>query len=288
MKTLQQWLEATFTKNDEYKSIFLNEKTLDNIALKDFNVDFETKDQHEEVKSAENIVPSFTREDLPGSVEVKSEPILSVISFSTSNESETIINIEAPINVVHKKNTSSWKRPDLVEKRVIRALCDVVKDYFNDIAKSHNSQSNLEKLTLWDKLIETCFPDAYKTSRLKILGQVCVNTIGWKFAAKINSLKSLNTYQRKQLLKFGDEFREQRNSSKVEERKVLLNHPIIKIGKLLYETSSKYECSFWKHIEDHKKSLIEDSNSFQEVHKALIKKVPSMEHEGDLITPNLL
>lgn len=225
---------------------------------------------------------------MPRNVEVRSEPILSVLSFSTSNISDKVEDVNLPLNPAQKKMTSSWKRPDLVEKRVIRALCDVVKDYFNDIAKSHNSQSNLDKLTLWDKLIEECFPDAYKTSRLRILGQVCVNTIGWKFATKINSLKTLNAYQRKQLLKFGDEFREQRNSSKVEERKVLLNHPIIKIGKLLYETSTKYECSFWKHIEDHKKSIIDDADTFQEVHKALIKKVPSIEHEGNLLAPNLI
>jgi hypothetical protein len=73
----------------------------------------------------------------------------------------------------------------------------------------------------------------------------------------------------------------------VEERKLLLNHTIIRIGKLLYENSTKYECAFWKHIDDHKKSQIEDSKTFQEVHKALIAKVPSIEYQGNLFAPNL-
>lgn len=203
---------------------------------------------------------------------------------STNKSSDKIDDISSLKTPSQKKTRSSWMRPDLVEKRVIRALWDISKDYFNDIAEAKHSITNEDRFTSWDNLIETHFPEAYKTSKLKILGQVCVNAIGWKFATKINSIKTLNTYQRKQMLKFGSEFREQKNSSKVEERKILLNHPIVKIGKLLYETSSRYECAFWKHIEDHKKSLIDDSDKFHQVHKSLIQKVSSIEYQGNLFS----
>jgi hypothetical protein len=283
---LQHWFEENFTKQEEYKSIFLSEENFD-IAAKNFNIDLETDDLTEDIKKSDQLKLDLKLEDIPISSNSVNETISLVFSLKDNKGSAKTEDSDLSPRHASKKKATSWSRTDLNEKRVIRAFSDVVKDYFNDIAKAHNSVSNLEKLTWWDNLIKECFPNAFKTSRLKILGQVWVNTIGWKFATKINSLKTLNAYQRKQLLRFGDEFRKQRNSSMVEERKLLLNHSIIRIGKLLYETSAKYESAFWKHIDDHKKSQIEDAKTFKEVHKALIARVPSIEYQGNLFAPNL-
>lgn len=111
--------------------------------------------------------------------------------------------------------------------------------------------------------------------------------MGWKFTEKINSFKNFNAYQRKQLIKFGKEFRTQRNSPKVKERKILLAHPIIKIGKLLYEGSSKHESAFWKHINDHKKTEIDDAQAFQDLHLQVLARVNSLECCGDIFSFNL-
>jgi hypothetical protein len=287
INALQHWFEENFTKQEEYKSIFLSEETFD-IAAKNFNIDLETDDLTEDIIRINHQKLDLKLEVLTENSNSNNEIISLVFWLKDNKGSAKTEDSDLSPRHASKKKATSWSRTDLNEKRVIRAFSDVVKDYFNDIAKAHNAVSNLEKLTWWDKLIQECFPNAFKTSRLKILGQICVNTIGWKFATKINSLKTLNAYQRKQLLRFGDEFRKQRNSSMVEERKLLLNHSIIRIGKLLYENSAKYESAFWKHIDDHKKSQIEDAKTFKEVHKALIARVPSIEYQGDLFAPNLI
>uniref|UniRef100_A0A7S3KB58 Uncharacterized protein n=1 Tax=Euplotes crassus TaxID=5936 RepID=A0A7S3KB58_EUPCR len=183
----------------------------------------------------------------------------------------------------HKSN---WKRPDLVEKRVLRALCDIAKDFFNDITKAAKANTNDKKLNLWDQLIQRCFPTLHKTAQLKILGQICVSCMGWKFTEKVNSLKNFNTSQKRQLIKFGKVFRTQRNSSKVKERKILLNHPIIRIGKLLYESSRMYQAGFWKHINDHKKTEIDDDMSFKDLHSKVVARVNHLECHRDLFSFN--
>ncbi len=73
----------------------------------------------------------------------------------------------------------------------------------------------------------------------------------------------------------------------MKERKILLAHPIIKIGKLLYEGSSKYETAFWKHINDHKKTEIDDSKAFQDLHLLVLARVNSLECQGDIFSFNL-
>lgn len=163
----------------------------------------------------------------------------------------------------------------------------MAKDFFNDVVNSSKATTNEKKLKVWEALLQNCFPDLYKTSKLKILGQICVNCMGWKFTEKINSFKNFNSYQRKQLIKFGKEFRTQRNSSKVKERKILLEHPIIKIGKLLYESSSEYKSAFWKHINDHKKTEIDDVSAFEDLHNLVIAKVVPLDHQGDIFSFNL-
>jgi len=232
---------------------------------------------------------AFSRDDLKEEVKLKIEQedfYHSNISVENYKGSEKVISSEAPITENVMPHKSNWKRPDLVEKRVLRALCDIAKDFFNDITKAAKANTNDKKLNLWDQLIQRCFPTLHKTAQLKILGQICVSCMGWKFTEKVNSLKNFNTSQKRQLIKFGKVFRTQRNSSKVKERKILLNHPIIRIGKLLYESSRMYQAGFWKHINDHKKTEIDDDMSFKDLHSKVVARVNHLECHRDLFSFN--
>lgn len=295
LENLQKMLETKFNNDQNDDPIFFNEHEFDH-AVKDFCVNPVSKPLNpvptKETKATKPApVNYFSRDDLREQVKVMIEQedfYASNASVENYKGSEKVGLSEVPVTEGTKPHKSNWKRPDLVEKRVIRGLCDVAKDYFNYVVNASKATTNEKKLKVWETLIETCFPDLYKTSRLKILGQICVNCMGWKFTDKINSFKNFNTYQRKQLIKFGKEFRTQRNSSKVKERKILLSHPIIKIGKLLYEGSAEYKNAFWKHINDHKKTEIDDVKAFSELHSVVIAKVISLECQGDVFNLNLL
>lgn len=110
---------------------------------------------------------------------------------------------------------------------------------------------------------------------------------GGNLPKRLILLRILTLIKNKQLIKFGKEFRAQRNNSKVKERKMLLENPIIKIGKLLYEKSPKYKNAFWKHINVHKKSEIDDSSAFRDLHNLIIAKVVPLDCQGDIFTFNL-
>jgi hypothetical protein len=284
-KNIQLWLESRYSKRHQEEIFFFNEENFDK-TFKDEMIEPDAKlskfPTEKECPVKKNCI--FSRDDISVKVEeVKSQftHFECKISIVTDKGSEKVGETEARTESPHK-NISNWKRPDLVEKRTIRALCDTAKDYFNFIADKQGAESNQERLLVWDELIKRCFPSLHKTSRLKILGEISVNCIGWKFSEKVNSFKCFTAPQRSQLLKHGKNFRSLRNSGKVKERKQLLSHAIIKIGKLLYQTSPEFEMAFWKHIDNHKQSEIEDTAMFQQVHRAQVAKVVPMDSHGDL------
>ncbi|CAI2387236.1 unnamed protein product [Moneuplotes crassus] len=288
LEKLQKWLEAKFKDELTNDPIFFNEWEFDH-AMKDFCVNPKPKNAGQ-VQTKKATPCTFSREDLKEEAKIKIEQedfYHSNISVENYKGSEKVGLSEIPMTEGARAYKSNWKRSDLVEKRVIRGLCDVAKDFFNDVVRSAKATNNEKKLKVWINLVGSCFPELYKTSKLKILGQICVNCMGWKFTEKINSFKIFNTSERKKLIKYGKEFRTQRNSSKVKERKILLNHPIIKIGKLLYESSLDYKNAFWKHINNHKKTEINDTKAFKELHARVITKVSFLDCQGDLFSFNL-
>jgi hypothetical protein len=145
INALQHWFEENFTKQEEYKSIFLSEENFD-IAVKKFNIDFETDDLTEDIKKIDHQKLDLKTEDLTENSK-NNENISIVFSLKDNKSSNKTEDSDATSRQGSKKKASSWSRTDLNEKRVIRALSDVVKDYFNDIAKAHNAVSNREKIT---------------------------------------------------------------------------------------------------------------------------------------------
>jgi hypothetical protein len=143
---LQHWFEENFTKQEEYKSIFLSEENFD-IAAKNFSIDLETDDLTEDIKKSDQLKLDLKLEDIPISSNSVNETISLVFSLKDNKGSAKTEDSDLSPRHASKKKATSWSRTDLNEKRVIRAFSDVVKDYFNDIAKAHNSVSNLEKLT---------------------------------------------------------------------------------------------------------------------------------------------
>jgi len=117
----------------------------------------------------------FSREDLAKEVMAQREQenfYSSNISVENYKGSEKVGLSEIPLTEEVKKNISNWKRSDLVEKRVIRGLSEVSKDFFNNIASSSKATTNENKLKIWEDFLKVCFPNLYRTARLKILGQI--------------------------------------------------------------------------------------------------------------------
>lgn len=167
-KSLKNWFKTTFATDSDYKPYLIMQPTVDLTALK---AEMDKKEFLTDLSKLKMEQPVNVNEASVGD-EIKSRSEVEIPSLSSNEDQNNIKSIDVPNNQLKNKSRSSWKRPDLVEKRVIRALCDVAKDYFNDIAEAHRSVSNQDKFEIWDKLIEVCFPDTYKASRLRILGQV--------------------------------------------------------------------------------------------------------------------
>lgn len=99
----------------------------------------------------------------------------------------------------------------------------------------------------------------------------------WKFSDKINACTLFNEEEKQELIKQGTEFRDQRNNcSSSTVRKEMLSSLVVRIGKLLYSSSYKYEDSFWNQILERKKADIIDFNLFKETHLKDINKIKAI------------
>lgn len=262
----QAWLEAKFReKNDDESHLFIEHK------FDSFFRDFSVNPNHEEEYK-------FSREDLK--TEIK--PNIDVdVSNKPSFGSEDQESDDAQSTHEHFLS-SNWKRIDVREKKIIRGMCGLTKDYFRDITEGISCHE--EMFNVWDECMKLHFPDLYQRSRLMILSQISVTCLGWKYTQKVNSFKNFTIAERRQIIKFGKEFRNQRNKlCTSKDRKKMLCHPLVKIGKLLFTASPKYEAAFWKHILDHKKADIENFKDFKTVHLNDIAHVQVMACVGDVI-----
>lgn len=167
------------------------------------------------------------------------------------------------------------------EKKIIRGLCGLVKDYFRDITSNIPCQEKM--FEVWEDCLQKHFPDLYTKSRLMILGHISVECLGWKYTQKVNSFKQYSQSERKKIIAYGKEFRQQRNKlGTAKDRKKMITCPIVKLGRLLFCSSEKYESAFWRHIQDHKKADINNLADFKKVHVECMSKVPIITCRGDI------
>lgn len=272
----QAWIEAKFKESNKEESHYFIEQKFDSF-FKDFNVNPEPKQAEVYSKSIESSedTRNFTREDIKQDKKWKSKEDYSVCTDKGSEgfgHKETKEKEE----VQEGKNFSSfWKRIDMRQKKVIRGLCGLTKDYFKSLIS--NKKCKQEMFSIWDDAIKKMFPELYKTSRFQLLGHISVMCLSWKFPEKIRECKLFSQREMDLIIEFGTEFREQRNkcsSSKV--RKNMLASPGVQIGKLLYFQNSKYEELFWNQILERKKSDIINFEQFKEVHLNDINKIKTI------------
>jgi len=89
--------------------------------------------------------------------------------------------------------------------------------------------------------------------------------------------------EKEKIIEHGCEFRKHRNEcSSTEIRNLMLNSPIVRIGKVLYTSSPTMEELFWNQIYKRKKAEIIDLTKFKELHINDINKIPTINFVGDL------
>ena len=228
---------------------------------------------------------NFTREDL----DIFSESVSLDYSVYTDKGSEEnnkdVSRGESSKDSAAGSNSKShspfWKRIDMRQKKVIRGLCGLTKDYFKNMIPE--TKTKKEMFAVWDEFLQQHFPELYQTSRLMLLGHISVMCLSWKFSDKINDCELYTKEEKSEIIQYGTQFRDQRNgcsSSKV--RKAMLDSPIVKIGKLLYISSPKMEESFWCQINERKKAEIVNLKIFKDAHIKDINKIPVINFLGDL------
>lgn len=122
------------------------------------------------------------------------------------------------------------------QKKVIRGLLGLSKDYFKSMIEAKSPGNDV--FQIWDTKLRTTFPQLYQETRLKLLGHISVMCLSWKFADKIRSCDLFTQEEKESIIKFGEEFKAQRTKcSNSSIRKLILNCPLVQIGKLLYHTS---------------------------------------------------
>jgi hypothetical protein len=220
----QKWIEEKF-KDDESEGarLFIDDEKLDNLME---NVAIIS------VNKTKGEGPcKFSREDLIENIDTKSGENFSV--FTDKGSEGGIAQENAKGDIGDMKVSNFWKRVDMRQKKVIRGLCGLAKDYFKTVISSQKSQDGMFKT--WDDTLKSFFPELYGESRLQLLGHISVMCLSWKFPEKIMSCSLFSQAEKEAIIKHGSEFRDQRNkcsSSKV--RKSMMSSPIVMIGKRLY------------------------------------------------------
>lgn len=184
--------------------------------FKDFslNHDVKTTDCKEPISEIEEADYKFAREDLEQLSEAVSLDPLSVYTVkdnSSDKESESEEEKKAcPVSPVEHTTKSSpfWKRVDMRQKKIIRGLSGLVRDYFKNLVPAKMKK---EMFQVWDEFLQSHFPAVYEKSRLSLLGQISVMCLSWKFPEKIRACHLFNDEEKESIIKHGTEFRNQRN-----------------------------------------------------------------------------
>jgi hypothetical protein len=232
----QRWIEAKFKEadDDEETHLFIDQKF--DSFFKDFSLSPDNKTVFSSFKKegGEQGKNEFSREDLNQASDTKTGDNYSV---NTDKGSEIGCLKDTPIKKYDNKNISSfWKRVDMREKKVIRGLCGLSKDYFRGLIDGKKTIEDI--FQSWKESFNKNFLDLDHTSLLELIGQASVMSLSWKFAEKVRACKLFTEEEKQVIVKSGKEFKEQRNncsSSRV--RKDLLSGLVVRIGKLLYSSS---------------------------------------------------
>lgn len=270
----QKWLEAKFQEANEDEPHLFIEQNFDSF-FRDFSLNPDTKsiDSSAPKQLKEAADCKFSREDLQQSSDTKSAENYSV--YTDKGSEGGVFKETSQPKAGEKKYSNFWKRVDMRQKKVIRGLCGLARDYFRDVIA--NKKASQEVFALWDECLKTKFPELYHTSRLQLLGHISAMCLSWKFPDKIKACSLFNEEEKHLIIKEGTKFREQRNNcSSSIVRKEMLSSLIVRIGKLLYCSSIKYEESFWNQILERKKADIIDFKLFKATHLKDINKVKAV------------
>lgn len=280
----QLWIKQKFNKRGEDNCQLFMEKNFDHF-FKDFSINPDTKTlDSKDIGTLSSVdeeqKEDFSREDL-GQISDSVSLDYSVFTDKGSVSQPKDDGNEQLIDVNEKTHSPFWKRIDMRQKKVIRGLCGLTKDHFKSMIPVSKSKNEMFKV--WDEYLSTRFLELYRDLRLQLLGHISVMCLSWKFSDKVNSCEFFTEEEKIQIIKFGTEFREQRNGcSSSKTRKSMLNSPIVKIGKLLYSSSPEMEKSFWSQINERKKADIVDVRQFKDAHIKDINKIPIIGVCGDL------
>lgn len=111
---------------------------------------------------------SFSHNDL-GNKRFKSKDDYSVCTDKGSEGD----GHKEPVNTETGQNTSTfWKRIDMRQKKIIRGLSALTKEYFKKMISAQKSKQEI--VSDWDEHIRKHFPELHNTSRLMLLGHISV------------------------------------------------------------------------------------------------------------------
>lgn len=276
----QKWLEDKFKEAEDDETHLFIEQKFDSF-FKDLSLHPETKsNQCHKNKGGELTDCKFSREDLQILSDTKSADVLSVCTDKGSDIRDAK---EIPeLSEESKKVSSFWKRVDMRQKKVIRGLCGLSRDYFKRLIVEKKTASEI--FSVWDSCLKEKFPLLYESSRLILLGHISDLCLSWKFPEKIKTWEFFKEDEKEEVIKHSTLFRSKRNkcsNSKI--RKEILNSPIVRIGKLLYKSCVTLEESFWNQILERKKADIIDFKLFKEAHLKDINKIEDICDSGAVL-----
>lgn len=275
----QKWIEQKFKDTDSEQTHLFIEQKFDNV-FNDCSFLFEPKiGSNGSTKEGGASSCQFSREDLNGSSLSHTDGNFSVYTDKGSESKE--VKEPGPSQINKMKVSNFWKRVDMRQKKVIRGLSGLSKDFFKGITDSKSPKESI--FQAWDDKLRKTFPELYQEWRLKLLGHISVMCLSWKFADKIRASSLFTADEKDAIIKFGEEFKVQRtNCSNSSTRKLMLNSPLVQIGKLLYKSSQTCEESFWNQILERKKSEIVDFKIFKETHLKDFHKISDVSYSGSL------
>lgn len=153
-----------------------------------------------------------------------------------------------------RESTSKfWKRVDVREKKIIRGLTSLARDYFKD--KVDLNQNIDEILSVWASTLKSDFSTLIQEPHLlSIISQLMVNMFAWRYRQHINSITIYSNEDKARLLAEADEYRKIKNSgANVAHRQALKKSTLVQIGKSLYNTDVRARDEFWNRLSDRKR-----------------------------------